>query len=88
FLEDSYCVNQVELTFPDDKAYRYIVQIAKSDGTWQTIIDQSDKPVLDKTFKANCDFGCDITNVRVKFVSECAALSQVRIGGVSVSSCK
>lgn len=86
FLEDSYCVNQIELTFPDNKGYRYIVQVAKSDGVWKTVIDRSDEQKRNKTAHSEGDFGCDITHVRVKFVSECAALSQVRVGGKSVNS--
>ena len=80
-LEAQYSVNRIELTFPREGAYRYIIEVAKTPDYWTKVVDQSESEITSKTRTAVGRFGDDITYIRITFTSEMAALAEVRVGG-------
>ena len=85
-LEFQYTVNRIELTFPTEGAYRYIIEVAKTPDKWTKVVDQSESALMDQTRMAVGKFGEDITYVRVRFTSELAGLAEVRVGGSTKAS--
>lgn len=80
-LEAQYNVNRIELTFPDEKAYQYVVELSADGTTWTKVIDQSDATMTDRVRTAAGRFGTGIGYVRIRFTSPLAALAEVRVGG-------
>ena len=78
-LEAAYCINNIQLEFPDEKLYEYQIEVSSNGIDWNIAIKDSFKGKI-KTYKKK--LGCDIAFLRIKFYSKNAALSELRIGGV------
>jgi len=81
-LEASYCVSQIEIEFPDKANYQYRIEVSKDDVEWQLIADESRSTSTEKVRLSKGDFGCGIAFIRIQFLSDRAALAEVRVGGV------
>jgi hypothetical protein len=82
-LEASYCIDKIQLEFPDEANYRYIVEVSSDDTNWKTIVDESKTNRKDKLRIFEEEFGCNIALVRVRFVSRESGLAEVKVGGSS-----
>lgn len=80
-LEAQYTINSIELTFPTNGIYQYIVEVAQSNENWVKVIDKTDSNSTDKTHIAEGEFGKNISYVRVRFTSKMAGLAEVKVGG-------
>lgn len=80
-LEAQYSLNRIELTFPNEAKYQYIIEVAKTTDQWTTVVDQSDTQLTEKKRVAVGKFGDDISYVRIRFTGTLAALAEVKVGG-------
>ena len=80
-LEFQYDVKCIEVTFPTEANYQYVIDVAKTEGDWTTVIDQSITTEVTNHQTFEGDFGHDITYVRIRFTSKLAGLAEVRVGG-------
>ncbi|MBR4846160.1 MAG: discoidin domain-containing protein, partial [Bacteroidaceae bacterium] len=71
-LEAQYTVSHIEITFPTDDAYQYVVEVAQTNGNWTQVIDQSKSTSTEKKRQAIGLFGENISYVRIKFTSKIA----------------
>ena len=86
-LEAQYTVSHIELTFPTDDAYQYVVEVAQTNnGKWIPVIDQSKSKSVNKTRMEKGKFGENVSFVRIKFIGKNAGLAEVKIGGSNISS--
>lgn len=78
-LEAAYCVDHIQLEFPEDKVYDYQVELSSNGVDWDVAVKDCFKGKK-KDYKR--DFGCNIAFLRIRFFSPEAALSELRIGGM------
>lgn len=81
-LEAAYSLNAIQIAFPEaNDTYTYKIEVSSDDVHWQEIVHE--KPKMNKsrirTYRGN--FGSDIAFVRIRFTSNKAELSEVRVGG-------
>ena len=81
-LEAQYTVSNIELTFPTDDAYQYVVEVAQTNnGKWTPVIDESKSTSTNKVRKYSGQYGENISFVRVRFTGKHAGLAEVKVGG-------
>jgi hypothetical protein len=85
-LEDQYTVNRIELTFPTADNYKYLIQVSSDGTTWRTVVNQSETELKTQVRMAIGRFGENITDIRVKFTTPLAGLSEVRVGGMKAKN--
>ena len=77
-LEAQYTVSNIELTFPTDDAYQYVVEVAQTNnGKWTPVIDESKSTSTNKVRKYSGKYGENISFVRVRFTGKHAGLAEV-----------
>lgn len=81
-LEASYCIDRIQIEFPEAANYQYVVEVSGDDKNWTRVIDQSESNSTDKIRMAEGDFGCDVAFIRISFTSGKAGLAEVKVGGV------
>lgn len=82
-LEASYCIDKIQIEFPENAIYKYIVEVSENDLDWKKVIDKTGNNTGNKMLMEKGDFGCNIAFVRIRFVSKEAGLAEVKIGGFS-----
>lgn len=87
FLEISYAVQAIELTFPAAGNYRYTIEVSTDGSAWKTVVDQSSSTSTDQARCATGDFGTHITYIRVNLLGwpsgQPPGLAEVSVGGIA-----
>jgi beta-galactosidase len=90
FLEGSFSVNTLEVTFPTAGNYRYTIAVSSDGSTWTTAVDQSQTTSTAQTQRATGNFGSSIQYVRVNFVGlpagQAAGIAELVVGGTSAGA--
>jgi beta-galactosidase len=81
FLESSYTVSSVQLTFPTADNYRYTIDVSPDGTQWTTKVDQSQNTSTSQTRTATTAFGSGISYVRVSFTGQPAGLAEIAVTG-------
>ena len=81
FLESSYTVSSVQLTFPTADNYRYTIDVSPDGTQWTTKVDQSQNTSTSQTRTATTTFGSGISYVRVSFTGQPAGLAEIAVTG-------
>ncbi|MFT3738084.1 MAG: glycoside hydrolase family 2 TIM barrel-domain containing protein [Breznakibacter sp.] len=84
-LEASYCIDRIQLEFPEEAPYQYLIEVSGDDVNWTTVADRSAVAINARVRTESGNLGCGIAFVRIRFVSEQAGLSEIKIGGVPTS---
>lgn len=79
-LEAAYCINQIQIDFPDEDNYSYQIEVSSDGRNWKKIAENNSK-VQAYTHKCH---ECNIAFVRIIFHSEQAGLAEVKIGGTPI----
>lgn len=85
-LEASYCVNKIELEFPESGQYDYSIEVSENDTDWKEVVRSKPGDAVSKVRLHKGDFGCNVAFVRVRFYSNLAGLAEVRVGGQAVDN--
>ena len=80
-LEAQYTVSRVELTFPTNDIYQYIIEVAQTNGDWTPVVDRSRSTSTERTRHEVGQFGDNISYVRIRFTGKRAGLAEVKVGG-------
>jgi len=90
FLEGSFSVNTLEVTFPTAGNYRYTIAVSSDGSIWTTAVDQSQTTSTAQTQRATGSFGSSIQYVRVNFVGlpsgQPAGIAELVVGGTSAGA--
>ena len=85
FLEASYAVKIIELTFPTNANYQYTIDVSSNGTAWSKVVDQWQTVDTDQTRCSIGNFGDNIQYVGVNFTNLPAglipALAEVAVGG-------
>ena len=79
-LEFQYSISCIDLIFPEEANYQYIVEVGKTVSDWTTVIDKSSTTEVTDHQTFEGDFGHDITYVRIRFTGKRAGLAELRVG--------
>ena len=85
FLEVAYDIHRITLEFPEEAAYRYVIEVSADGGGFKRVVDQSDNRTAVRRVTASGAFGEKLDSVRVRFATgpqePVPALSGVEVGG-------
>lgn len=81
FLEASYCIDRIEIDFPEERVYKYLIETSKDGISWETADNRTENTTAEVNHVIQGDLGCNIAYVRVKFISETAGLAEVKVTG-------
>ena len=82
-MEGIYSINRIQLEFPTVGAYRYTIEVSANGVNWSKVIDQTESVITDKLRLAYGNLGNNVRQIRIKFTSSLAALSEVKVGGAA-----
>ena len=84
-LENTYSLNRVQLTFPEEGNYRYTISVSANDTSWTTVVSQAQNENTARVRTATGNFGGGIRFLRVNFTGwpqgKAVALAEIAVGG-------
>ena len=79
-LEFQYSISCIDLIFPEEANYQYIVEVGKTESDWTAVIDKSSTTEVTDHQTFEGDFGHDITYIRIRFTGKQAGLAELQVG--------